>query len=316
MTDTDVMELEEVDRRIIGALQVDGRASWRTISTVLGIPLTTVVRRGNALLEAGVVTVTVMGLAERTAIIEVTTESSAVDTVARVLASRPETVFVYALSSPTRLVLEQYLSQQELAFSVLKDIPSIPGVTEVTVAPVLEYHKTLTQWMPGLITEAEAMCLNPGYSTVNDLRGRADAGDVVMLHALAEDGRLGTSHLAETTGYSTTTVRKRLARLLTRIAEVRSVVRAQDLGLHAEAFLWFSTSPDKAAEVAAAIASSPFAKYVVAVLGESQIVANVATRDYEAFGEFLADKRWAGSVHGVRASTVLRTYKSGGVRVG
>ncbi|WP_436326905.1 Lrp/AsnC family transcriptional regulator [Brevibacterium sp. FAM 27836] len=309
------MELEDIDHRIIGALQADGRASWRAISKVLGIPLTTVVRRGNALIASGLVTVTVMALAERTAIIEVATESSAVDSVARELASRPETVFVYALSSPTRLVIEQYISQQELAFSVLEDIPSILGVIEVTVAPVLEYHKTLTQWMPELITEAEATRLNPAYSSVNDLRGRADEGDVVMLQALAEDGRLGTSRLAEITGYSTTTVRKRLARLLTRIAEVRSVVRAQDLGMLAEAFIWFSTAPDKTAEVAAAITSSPFAKYVVAVLGEYQIVANVAMKDYAAFQEFLADERWAGQVHGVRASTVLRTYKSGGVRV-
>lgn len=316
MTDNGDMDLQEADLRIIGALQVDGRSSWRTIAKVLGIPLTTVVRRGNALLESGVVTVTVMGLAERTAIIEVATESSAVDAVARELASRPETVFVYALSSPTRLVLEQYLSQQELAFSVLEDIPAIPGVIEVTAAPVLEYHKTLTQWMPELITDEEAKRLNPAYSSVNDLRGRADDGDLVMLQSLASEGRLGTSHLSEITGYSTTTVRKRLSRLLTRIAEVRSVVRAQDLGLTAEAFLWVSTSPNKAAEVAAIIASSPFAKYVVAVLGEYQIVANVAMKDYEAFRSFLADERWAGSVHGVRASTVLRTYKSGGVPVG
>lgn len=307
------MELEDIDRRIIGALQVDGRASWRTISKVLGIPLTTVVRHGNALLESGVVTVTVMGLAERTAIIEVTTEVSAVDAVARELAARPETVFVYALSSPTRLVLEQYLSQRELAFSVLEDIPAIPGVTEVSAMPVQEYHKTLTQWMPKLITDEEAARLNPSYAVVNDLRGLADDGDLVMLRALADDGRMGTSRLSEITGYSTTTVRKRLERLLTRIAEVRAVVRAQDLGMSAEAFLWISTSPDKAAEVAAAIASSPFAKYVVAVLGEHQIVADVAMCDYEAFQEFLADKRWAGSVRGLRASNVLRTYKSGGV---
>ncbi|WP_181778692.1 MULTISPECIES: Lrp/AsnC family transcriptional regulator [Brevibacterium] len=313
MTDTDGMHLDETDLRIIGALQVDGRASWRTIAKVLGIPLTTVVRRGNALLEAGIVTVTVMGLAERTAIIEVTTESAQVDSVAHELASRPETVFVYALSSPTRLVLEQYLSQRELAYSVLEDIPSIPGVLDVTATPVLDYHKTLTQWMPDLITADEAARLNPQHSSINALRGHADDGDRAMLEALAADGRTGTAQLAEVTGYSTTTVRKRLERLLTRIAEVRAVVSAENLGLSAEAFLWVSTSPGRAAEVADAIASNPFTKYVVTVLGEHQIVADVAMADYEKFREFLADEKWAGSVRGVRASTVLRTYKSGGV---
>lgn len=139
------------------------------------------------------------------------TESSAVDSLAIELASRPETVFVYALSSPTRLVLEQYLSPQELALSVLEHIPSIPWAAEATVDPVLEYHKTLTQWMPGLITEAEATCLNPAYSSVNALSGRAEAGDVVMLQALASEGRLGTSYLPDTTGYSRTTVGKLLA---------------------------------------------------------------------------------------------------------
>lgn len=316
MIHTGPMELEHIDRRIIGALQVDGRASWRTISRVLKSPLTTVVRRGNALIEAGVVTVSVMGLAHRTAIIEVTADSSAVDFVARELASRPETVFVYALSSPTRIVIEQYLSQQNLAYSVLEDIPSIHGVTEVTAAPVLDYHKTLAQWMPDLITEEEAIQLDPHYASINCLRGRADESDYVMLDTLAVNGRIGTAQLAEITGFSTTTVRKRMARLLTRIAEVRSIVSAQDLGMTAEAFLWISTPPEKAAEVAASITASPFAKYVVSILGEHQIVANVAMSDFETFRAFLNDNKWAGKVRGLRASTVLRTYKSGGIEMG
>jgi DNA-binding Lrp family transcriptional regulator len=41
--------LDELDRRIVGALQIDGRASWRRIAEVLGEPERTIARRGSAL---------------------------------------------------------------------------------------------------------------------------------------------------------------------------------------------------------------------------------------------------------------------------
>jgi len=53
-----IEELDQVDRRIIGYLQVDGRAPFRTIAQVLELPDRTVSRRGQELLSGGTIQVT------------------------------------------------------------------------------------------------------------------------------------------------------------------------------------------------------------------------------------------------------------------
>ncbi|MFC9256255.1 AsnC family transcriptional regulator [Amycolatopsis thailandensis] len=53
----DQVRQDPLDRRVIGAPQVDGRASWRRIAEVLDAPERTVARRGARLLENGIVTV-------------------------------------------------------------------------------------------------------------------------------------------------------------------------------------------------------------------------------------------------------------------
>lgn len=52
-----VEPLDELDKRVVGALQVDDRASWRRIADVIGAPERTVARRGARLLSTGSVVV-------------------------------------------------------------------------------------------------------------------------------------------------------------------------------------------------------------------------------------------------------------------
>jgi hypothetical protein len=53
-------ELTELDRRIIVALQHDGRASWRAIAEMVGGTVATVTRRGQHLLSSGVARIAVL----------------------------------------------------------------------------------------------------------------------------------------------------------------------------------------------------------------------------------------------------------------
>lgn len=53
----DFQELGELEQRIVMALQVDGRATWRKIAKVLDEPERTVARHGAALLEDGKVNI-------------------------------------------------------------------------------------------------------------------------------------------------------------------------------------------------------------------------------------------------------------------
>jgi Lrp/AsnC family transcriptional regulator for asnA, asnC and gidA len=92
--------LNDIDRRIIGYLQADGRASFTTIAEVLQIPDRTVSRRGQELLAQGAIQVT--GLIERgemnrkeAMIIRVICAPGSNVIVATALANLPESIFVY-----------------------------------------------------------------------------------------------------------------------------------------------------------------------------------------------------------------------------
>src|SRR5690242_17801284 len=50
--------LRELDRRIVAALQLNGRASWSQVARAIGASESTVARRGQHLIETGVVGVT------------------------------------------------------------------------------------------------------------------------------------------------------------------------------------------------------------------------------------------------------------------
>src|SRR5215469_11767397 len=52
--------LDDLDRRIVAALQLDGRASWTDIAERCGTSVTTVARRGQQLLRDGTVRVAVV----------------------------------------------------------------------------------------------------------------------------------------------------------------------------------------------------------------------------------------------------------------
>src|SRR3954447_24227255 len=57
MSKQNASELSDVDRRIVVALQADGRATWAKVAAASGVSESTAARRGVRLLREGVVTV-------------------------------------------------------------------------------------------------------------------------------------------------------------------------------------------------------------------------------------------------------------------
>jgi DNA-binding Lrp family transcriptional regulator len=75
-----------------------------------------------------------------------------------------------------------------------------------------------------------------------------DAGDNALLDALSRDGRMGYAELASVTGWSDSTVKRRMDHLrrsgvLTYMLDIPPAA----LGFHAEARLWMSVQPSRLA---------------------------------------------------------------------
>lgn len=310
------MVLDEIDRRVVGALQVDGRASWRRIAGVIGVPVSTVVRRGNALLESRDVRIGVMRQT-RTVLLEVQANAADVDAVARALAARESSIFVYVLGSPVRILVEEHDPADDSDL-MLHDIPAIPGVTGVALIPVLEYYRTLTGWMPGQLTPDEARALNPEFgkpSPVEPALPDLDDSDEAIVAALERDARAAAIDIAAAVGLSESAVRRRLGVLIGQAVDVRAIVAPAVLGLPISAFVWLRVRPDAVAAVSAALQASPWVRYSAFTLSDEQILVDVAAPTVLELRRFLTESAWSAQVEGMRAASIVAAYKRGGQRV-
>ncbi|WP_408895725.1 AsnC family transcriptional regulator [Nocardioides sp. R1-1] len=311
--------LDPLSRRIVGALQVDGRASWRRIAEVLGEPVRTVARRGAALLEDRTVQVVGLPNTSPTHIVRLRCRSGAVASVAAAVAARRDTIFVYAVGRAPEIVAEVMTPYDTLAGLVLDELPALDGVEEVRADPALLYFRTVAEWSPGLLSAEEGDALGAVASTEPfspETAFELDEGEQRLLDALVADGRTPLQDIAELLGCSDATARRRVEQLLGRGAlRIRAVVEPALLGLPVETLLWVRVHPARVEEVGKALVASPLVRYCAFVGGDGQLLVDVTTPDVDGLRSLLTDPAWAGGAERVGATPLLRAYKRGGVLV-
>lgn len=317
---------DSLDRRIISALQIDGRAAWHRIAAALGEPERTVVRRGVRLLESGLVRIGAMAVRGRSIVVGVRCAPGRARVTATALARRPDCVFAHVLTGTPDCVAELRCPRDRLAGLVLDELAGLPGVTETRTLPVLRHVRTIREWHAGLLTEAEIAALKGSAAcdtapppvtdplSVGDASPELSRADRLLFHALAEDGRRTHNELARVAGVSEATARRRLGALRRegRIS-IRAVIEPAVLGLPVEAVLWIRTPPAEVDAVAAALAESVHVRYTSFVTGERQLLVLTAFPDETALHDFVTRAPWLREVTSVDVSFVLTTLKRGGV---
>ncbi|MGW2384909.1 Lrp/AsnC family transcriptional regulator [Streptomyces sp. NPDC001658] len=329
---------DSLDRRIISALQVDGRASWHRIAAALGEPERTVVRRGTRLLDSGLVRIGAMATRGRSTVVAVRCAPGQARVAATALAGRPDCVFAHVLTGAWDCVAEVQCPRDRLPGFVMDELPGLPGVVRTSTLPVLRHVRTIREWHAGLLTEEEIAALTDGATVPSTAVAAATATDPdaasadvlpppddlreltrpdrLLLHALAEDGRRTYDELARVCGVSEATARRRLGTLRRdgRV-RVRAVIEPALLGLPVEAVLWVRSAPAAVASVTAALARSTHVRYASFVTGERQLLALTAFPDEGALHDFVTRSAWLRDVVSVDVSMVLGTLKRGGMLV-
>ncbi|GAA2422690.1 Lrp/AsnC family transcriptional regulator [Streptomyces coeruleofuscus] len=315
---------DSLDRRIISALQIDGRASWHGIATALGEPERTVVRRGTRLLDSGLVRIGAMAVRGRSTVIGVRCAPGQARVVATALARRPDCAFVQVLTGTWDCVAEVQCPRDRLAGLVMDELPGLPGVVRTLTLPVLRHVRTIREWHAGLLTEAEISALTGGappgtapaadVSSPSDGAGELSRADRLLVNALAEDGRCTFDELARVAGVSEATARRRLGALRRAgRVRVRAVIEPVLLGLPVEAVLWVRAVPAEVDTVTAALAESPHVRYVSFVTGERQLLVLTAFPDEAALHDFVTRSSWLREALSVDVSMVLGSLKRGGM---
>jgi DNA-binding Lrp family transcriptional regulator len=312
--------VDDLDRQLAQCLGVDGRASFSAIAEVLGVSDQTVARRYRRLRSAGVLRV--VGLRNLKSgrypswFLRLRCVPGSGEAIAAALARRHDTAWVQLLSGDTEVLCSLRGDEPGGTESLLARLPRSGRIVEVTAHSRLHMF-TGGPAALGFIDVLPAAHVEPLRVSVRPagLHGGADGEpsdlDAALLSALAVDGRAPYADLAIATGWSETTVRRRVEQLRDSGALYFDLeLDMPTFGFRSAAWLWMSVPPSHLAEVGTALAKFPEVAYAVATTGPTNLAACVVCRDAESLYEFLTAKVGAlPGVERVESSPVIRTVK-------
>ena len=322
---------DALDVQLVYALQLDGRASFSLIGEVLGVSDQTIARRYHRLRSAG--QLRVRGLVEPDLIgltswlIRVQCTPNAAAAVAEALARRPDTAWISLTSGGTEVAcVARTRSGDDDSHLLLDTLPRSRGVTGITAQCVLHtYFGGVLSLInkSGTLTQDQVAALQPAAAqggvapggTGPAAPGRIAAEDTALLAALELDGRTTHRDLAAATGWSQTTVRRRIADLQASGMLYFDVdFHHSLLDLSARGMVWLTVSPDRLDAAGEAMARHPETAYVAATTGKANLYASVLSPSTEALYTYLtADIAQLPGLHEVETVMVMRTVKRSGL---
>ncbi|MFG3049574.1 Lrp/AsnC family transcriptional regulator [Kitasatospora sp. NPDC048239] len=308
--------LDALDRRLVCALQVDGRAGTGRIAEVLGVSARTVTRRLTRMQQAGVLRVVRLPDVEDAAagalILRVRVLRGKVDTIAQSLADRPDVPFVDVMLGGQEVgavVLTDAGSRDRLLYGQL---PATAAVTETTAHAVLHAFCDAGRWQAGYLAEDEAAALAP--PPADTPAPPLDGLDRSLLARLGTDARQSDAALAAAVGAPESTVRRRLHRLAAGgLLRTHATVDPRLLGMAVDANLWLDVPPGRLAEVGTALARHPQVHGVFATSGPAGLLATLFCADHGGLYRFITSTLGPLGVTGIETAIVGRAVKRAGV---
>lgn len=315
--------LDELDRRIVHALEVDGRAAFSRIGQVLGVSDQTVARRYRRLRAEE--DVRVIGMLDTWRIGAVSwylrlqcTPDAAVS-IAGALARRPDTAWVRLTSGGTEIsCVTRSRSAAETDALLLDKLHRTPRIVGISAHAMIHMfyggNESFLRKVQVLDDDQIAALLPPWADEPTSELPELGSGDRALVTALARDGRTGLPELAAATGWSETRVRRRM----TELRQARALFFEVDipgpaLGLEMSAMMWLSVAPHAMVEAAETLARHAEVPFVAATTGSTNLVASVVCRDVAALYAYLTSKVAAiPAISHLETNPIVRTLKREG----
>ncbi|WP_035862248.1 Lrp/AsnC family transcriptional regulator [Kitasatospora cheerisanensis] len=320
--DTDTADpatvLDALDRQLVHALQVDGRAEVGRIAGVLGVSARTVTRRLGRLQGTGAVRVVRMPDTRAAALgallLRVRVLRGRVDAIALALAAREDVPFVDVMlggQEVSAVVLGGAAGRDRLLYGQL---PATDAVVESTAHAVLHLFADASAWRCGALTaDQEALLAPPPPAGPPP---EPDPLDHRLLDLLAVDARRSHAALAAAAGTPESTVRRRLHRLAAGgLLRTHVSVDPRLLGVGVDANLWLEVPPGRLAAAGEALARHPQVHGVLATGGPTNLMAAVFCPDHAALYRFHTEVLGPLGVRRAETAVVARAVKRAGVRI-
>ncbi|MEV4145525.1 Lrp/AsnC family transcriptional regulator [Amycolatopsis sp. NPDC049691] len=305
----------ELDRRIVAALQLNGRASWGAVARHVGASESTVLRRAEKLTEngrlrvIGVVDVLRCGLGVPV-IARLKCRPGAAATVAEALAARPDVRYASVLAGSADCSAEFVLpSYADIAGLQENGFPAAEAIRDAETFAVMRTFTSNHDWDSGELSPEAATDLRGG-----DVRPfeeqhwerppeQLDELDLALCAALGEDGRLPFKEVSKLVGTSESTVARRVDSLVKRgCLRFRTLAEPAMFGYALEFMLWLSVVPGELDRAGQQLAAHPGTKYLSATTGRFNLVGQIVLRHYGELYRHTTDV--VGALPGLREADV------------
>jgi DNA-binding Lrp family transcriptional regulator len=286
---TESSMISEEDLALVHALQVRPRAGWAELGEVLGCTPATAARRWERLADAGAAWVAAVPgprCTAFTAYVGLRCSAGTREEVAAALAADPEAVTVEITAGSHDLLVEVITADLTSFGRYLLDrVERLPGVTGATVAIATNVVTEGSRWRLDALAPGQSSALVPSDGT--DQPGRPTGRPLTeldhrLLIGLGEDGRRTWHHLAQQTGTSAATARRRTEHLLAGgEAALRCDIAAPLFGRPVTVSLWAQVPARELSAVARHLATIPSVRFVATTAGQHNLLVTLWLRAAE-----------------------------------
>ncbi|MFI5958997.1 Lrp/AsnC family transcriptional regulator [Cryptosporangium sp. NPDC051539] len=304
---------DELDLKLLHALQIDGRAPFNRIAEVLDVSDRTIARRYARLRATNRVKVTCRTDSQRVGetlwFVRVRCALPGAREIGDALARRADTSWVKVISGGTEIVATVRAPHDGGEPLLLDRLPRTPQVLEVSANSLLHIFQGESQSFLDALTAEQVDQLRPEAGPERHMDLSED--DLRLIGLLRRDGRTDLAALAAATGHSTATLRRRLTELRSS-GVLYFYVRLdfRDLGMTSQTMLWLSVAPDHMVAVGEALAQHPEVVFAAATTGSTNIYAVVMVPDSSSLFGYLSGRVPAlPAIHRIETAPVLENLK-------
>jgi DNA-binding Lrp family transcriptional regulator len=318
-------QLDDLDTRIVVALQQDGRASWRRVADVVDSPVTTVARRGQQLLADGVVKVTAVPALGAHGdydnfLVRINCAPGAHAAVAAALVARPDVRFCTIVTGKFDIIAELVVYGGVSRYpDLMAGLHGLDGVERSRSDLILHVYKVTHDWSRQLSGRDldRSDTVPPDEAVAAEPTGMAqlDAADWAILDRLQQDGRDTFQSVADAVGLNESSVRRRFDRMrASGWVDIVTLARSAALGMGTETLVTVRVAPAQLDAVAQALSRHRSVRYLAALLDDNSLFCEVITTSAaELHRFFLSTLAQLDGVLGWNASMELVFLKRGGV---
>jgi Lrp/AsnC family transcriptional regulator, regulator for asnA, asnC and gidA len=273
-------DLDDLDRRLIAEMVLDGRASYTALSKHVGLSPAAARGRVQRLLAEHLITVSarIDARTAGTSVVElvlVTVDRPASE-VGRLIGALDEAVFVVCGTGPWGLMAEVRCNDKDRLVDIYDAIRAMAGVVDLEFLPIVDYLK---QDWSGLAGELSSQRHAEGVRNPRASIDPLDDIDAKIVGLLIADGRTSYADIAPKVALSAASVRVRVQRLIDeQIVVIQTMLNQSVMGRGMFAGVMLTTRGG-ASNLAQRLASLPETTLVIVSSGRFEVMCELWSRD-------------------------------------